>query len=277
MGEYEVPPRPPASARDDSIDSITQTLSHTHLPSEPVDCSTVMAAYAPSFDRSCDFRTLSTPEEASVAYPPTDSSPSSRHDGSKPDGEGNSDPDEDEEYRPTQAASSQMKKGKVCVRAKSTRTRSSTSGSEKSIGSSHVHRRSHPYRDPIHSRNFQRQDGAGLVNKASVFQCSVAGCDYIQKNKRIPDLERHVVTHYRWMEPEKWTCCGVEVEVAHLYGRGIEAGISKEEQIEAGAYMFKGKLMVGGCLKTFARRDALKRHVDNPKISCVGRMGSYLY
>ena len=275
MEVYEVPPRPP-TARDDSVDSITQTLSRTHLPSEPVDCSAVTAAYASSFDRSCDSGTPSTPEEASIASPPADSSPSpSRHDGSKLDGEGDTDSDEDEEYRPTQAASSQMK-GKVRVRAKSTRTRSSTSRS-KNIGSSRAHRRSHPYREPISSRNFQRQDSAGFVNKASVFQCPVAECDYIQKNKRIPDLNRHVMTHDRWMEPERWTCCGVGVEIAHLYGRGIEAGLSKEEQIEAGAYVFKGELMVGGCLKTFARRDSLKRHVDNPKMSCVGDMDSYLY
>jgi len=71
------------------------------------------------------------------------------------------------------------------------------------------------------------------------------------------------------MEPEKWICCGVGIEIAHLYGRGIEKGMTEEEQTEAGAYLFRGRL-VGGCLKIFARRDALKRRVDNPSISCVG-------
>jgi hypothetical protein len=79
------------------------------------------------------------------------------------------------------------------------------------------------------------------------------------------------------MEPDKWTCCGVGMERAHLYGRGIEEGMTEEEQIKAGAYMFRGRLMIGGCLKAFARRDALKRHVDNPNVRCVGHMDSYLY
>ena len=33
-----------------------------------------------------------------------------------------------------------------------------------------------------------------------------------------------------------------------------------------GAYVFGGQLMIGGCMRTFTRRDALKRHVDNPNI-----------
>ena len=64
---------------------------------------------------------------------------------------------------------------------------------------------------------------------------------------------------------------------AHLYGKGIRLGMTDEERIEAGAYDFRGRLMIGGCMKTFARRDALKRHVDNPNFSCVGHMGSYSF
>ena len=280
MGVFGVPSRPPAP-HDDSVDSITQTLSRTHLPSEPVNYSAMMAAYASSFDHSCDSQTTSTPERASIASPSTSSSPSpSCYDSSKPNGEGDNDysppSDEDEEYRLTQATSSERKR-KVRVRAKSTPTRSFISESEKAIAPSRGHRRSHPYKQSNHSRNFQRQDGARLVNKASEFQCPVAGCDHTQKNRRIPDLKRHIATHDRWIEPGKWTCCGIGMERAHFYGQGIIVGMSKEEQIKAGAYEFKGKLMIGGCLNTFARRDALKRHVDNPKISCVGEIDSYFY
>ena len=284
MGVYEDPPHPPAP-HDDSVDSITRTLSGTHLLTDPINPST-MRDYTPLLDHSCDYQTSSTSEKASVASPPTSSSASSHYDSSELDGESDTDysppSDEDEEYRPTRETASQ-KKRKIRVRVKSacatapSPTQSSVSESEKSVASSRSHRRSHPYKRRIPSRNFQRQDGARLINKASDFQCPVAGCDYVQENRRVPDLKRHVVTHDRWMEPEKWICYGVGMERAHLYGLGIEEGMSKEEQIEAGAYMFEGRLMIGGCLKTFARRDALKRHVDNPKISCVGHMDSYPY
>jgi hypothetical protein len=89
------------------------------------------------------------------------------------------------------------------------------------------------------------------------------------------ELKRHMKIHSRWKNPEKWTCCGVGMDRAHLYGQNIREGMTDEECIEAGAYMFNGRLMIGGCMKTFCRRDALKRHVDNPKIPCVGHMDSY--
>jgi hypothetical protein len=64
---------------------------------------------------------------------------------------------------------------------------------------------------------------------------------------------------------------------AHLYGKGFKRGMAEEECIKAGAYDFRGRLMIGGCMKTFARRDALKRHVDNLNIPCVGHMDSYYF
>jgi hypothetical protein len=285
---YEAPP-PAPTPNDDSVASITQILSVTHLPPAPVDPSTMMA-HGSHFDYGRDSRTSPTLGNGSDAPPPPTSSPASspRCDSSESDGEGDTgyvpSSDDDGEYRPTQATSSRgQKKRRVVFKHKFSRrptslpTRSTSSGSGKSVASARAHRRSHPYKRRISSRNFQREDGARSIDRESDFQCPVVGCDYVQKNQRTPDLKRHVMTHDRWMEPDKWTCCGVGMERAHLYDRGIDEGMMEEEQIKAGAYMFRGRLMIGGCLKAFARRDALKRHVDNPNVRCVGHMDSYLY
>jgi hypothetical protein len=112
-------------------------------------------------------------------------------------------------------------------------------------------------------------------NKESDFQCPVVGCNFVQKNQRIPDLKRHIETHGRWREPDKWICCGVGMDKAYSYGTGIQQGMTDKECIKAGAYVFRNRLMIGGCMKTFSRRDSLKRHVDNTKIPCVGDMESY--
>ena len=288
MTIYEVSP-PASTPSDSSVASITQTLSATHLPATPVDPST-MATYAPYFDQGCDSQVPSTPVNESTASPPPTSSPPSspRSGGSESDGEGDTDyvppSDDDEEYRPTSVTPLRKQKmRKAASKYKSPRRAayspacSTSSESEKSATSSRSRSRSHPYKPRVSFRNFQREDGARLIDKESDFQCPVVGCNYVQKNQRIPDLRRHVVTHDRWMEPEKWTCCGVGMERAHLYGRGIEEGMTEEEQINAGAYFFKNQLMIGGCMKAFSRRDALKRHVDNPNVRCVGHMDSYNY
>ena len=133
------------------------------------------------------------------------------------------------------------------------------------------------YRHLVTPDNPQCKREVRLTDRLSKFRCPVVGCDYVQKNRRVPDLKRHTVTHDRWLEPDKWICCGVAIDNAHLYGIAMEKGMNEEELAKTGAYMFRGKLMVGGCLKTFARRDALKRHVDNSNISCIGDMYLYFY
>jgi hypothetical protein len=51
--------------------------------------------------------------------------------------------------------------------------------------------------------------------------------------------------------------------------------MTDEKCIEAGAYTFRGQLGIGDWMKVFARRDASKRHVDNPNLSCIGHMDTY--
>ena len=178
MAIYEVPPPAPTPS-DDSVASIFQTLPVIHLPSTPVDPST-MTAYAPYFDHDCDSQIPSTPVNGSTASP--------RCSDSESDGEGDIDyvppSDDDEEYNPTQATSSQkQKKRKAASRFKSPHrtafspARSTSPGSEKIVTSFRAHSLSHPYKRCISSRNFQREDGARLIDTESDFQCPVVGCD----------------------------------------------------------------------------------------------------
>ncbi|KAJ8507475.1 hypothetical protein ONZ45_g10158 [Pleurotus djamor] len=83
-------------------------------------------------------------------------------------------------------------------------------------------------------------------------------CGWIQHNKRTPDFKRHLRTHTRPSDQDQsqgWWCKGVLVGNSSVPGE---------------AYQFDGQLRTGGCLKTFSRRDALKRHLDNPNVSCKG-------
>lgn len=81
-------------------------------------------------------------------------------------------------------------------------------------------------------------------------------CDYVQKNHRRPDLKRHIAGHFQSIEN---VCCGVRLEEAQQYGA---TDFSKTAE-------FQGELRTGGCWQVFSRRDALIRHLKNPKKKCV--------
>jgi hypothetical protein len=89
-------------------------------------------------------------------------------------------------------------------------------------------------------------------------------CGYYQSNRRTPDLNRHIRIHTRKDHPEMWVCQGVPVEEAVNYNL----------QSDVGTTMWNGKLMIGGCMRAFSRRDALKRHLDNNQIGCTGNMAA---
>ena len=112
---------------------------------------------------------------------------------------------------------------------------SACSTSTEPESSPRAHRLSYPHKRCNASYSLQRNDGAALINMRSDFQCPVVGYDYIQKNHRVPDLKRHVMTHDRWIDPDRWTRCGVAMDRACFCGMGIEQWITDEECINAGA------------------------------------------
>lgn len=88
-------------------------------------------------------------------------------------------------------------------------------------------------------------------------------CGYTpSKNPPERDLERHHRGHFPTTDDEaQFVCNGVSVGNAALYG--VEGADAREEVVQ-------GELRVGRfCLMTFGRRDALLRHVKNPRIGCV--------
>ncbi|KAI0760575.1 hypothetical protein C8Q74DRAFT_239950 [Fomes fomentarius] len=97
------------------------------------------------------------------------------------------------------------------------------------------------------------------ASRTNPWQCP--HCSYVQHNRRSPDYKRHVETH----SPKKgqWVCCGVPVFDAQA--QGVPESMLHEEPFE-----HEGLLMVGGCKKTFSRRDALTRHLDSNKGRCFG-------
>ncbi|KDQ25541.1 hypothetical protein PLEOSDRAFT_1113486 [Pleurotus ostreatus PC15] len=89
------------------------------------------------------------------------------------------------------------------------------------------------------------------------FKCSE--CGWVQDNKRLPDFRRHLLTHTRPDDRDQsrgWWCKGVLA--------------SSVPGFQGEAYEFNGELRFGGCLRTFSRRDALKRHLDNRNVCCLG-------
>ncbi|RPD62380.1 hypothetical protein L226DRAFT_551619 [Lentinus tigrinus ALCF2SS1-7] len=85
-------------------------------------------------------------------------------------------------------------------------------------------------------------------------------CDHVQTNKRSPDMERHIRSHFRNAVKAQWVCCGVPVEEAAMYAVSASAN----------QWTFNGRVMVGGCHEDFSRMDALKRHWKNSNNKCVG-------
>ncbi|KAJ7025397.1 hypothetical protein C8F04DRAFT_1269281 [Mycena alexandri] len=181
------------------------------------------------------------------------------------DGESTGDASDDE-YMPSPSLNPR-KRARSASPASSGHTSVSppASASSSSSSTSSEHRNKRP-RLPPPSRN--RQATVAEIQRVETsddfndFVCGV--CGWVQKNMRVPDFKRHLKTHQRVSDEgaqKGWRCKGVLVSEATDYGLDTDAP----------TYTFLGHERVGGCMKTFSRRDALKRHLDNENVSCVGR------
>ncbi|KAI6114395.1 hypothetical protein F5141DRAFT_708442 [Pisolithus sp. B1] len=114
------------------------------------------------------------------------------------------------------------------------------------------------------SRNVQAIPGTvSSAPRSNPWACPY--CKWVQRNHRTPDLKRHIRTHTRFQRPAQWVCCGVSLKDAGRYT--LPAG--------AEPYNWQGEMMIGGCGKEFSRRDALKRHLDNNHITCIGDLNAF--
>ena len=93
-------------------------------------------------------------------------------------------------------------------------------------------------------------------------------CPYVQRNRRSPDLKRHIETHTHHAHVAAWVCCGVPAENA------VELGVPPEVVRDAPLFDFGGVTMVGGCRKVFSRQDALMRHLRKRTGACFGDAGA---
>jgi hypothetical protein len=113
-------------------------------------------------------------------------------------------------------------------------------------------------------------DRGNFSGHAKDLICPVIGCPHQQLNGRIQDFRRHLGTHLR--RNGEIRCKGMPWE-QFLRDRHLFPKISKEER----PYEVpeEGGLWIGGCMKTFSRADALKRHLR--KTSCEGyNPGGYI-
>ncbi|KAL7279931.1 hypothetical protein ACG7TL_006341 [Trametes sanguinea] len=114
------------------------------------------------------------------------------------------------------------------------------------------------------SRNVQIIDqappprGSWAKTGPDAYKCPY--CDHVQKNRRSPDMERHIRSHFRRTGQAQWVCCGLPLEEAMRLGHGRNDN----------PWTFNGVLMVGGCHEDFSRMDALKRHWRNANNNCIG-------
>ncbi|KAI0693542.1 hypothetical protein C8T65DRAFT_617082 [Cerioporus squamosus] len=99
-------------------------------------------------------------------------------------------------------------------------------------------------------------------NSMSRWKCP--HCEFVQWNRRGPDFRRHIATHKGNTTKALYLCCGVPLHEAAEHG--VPADILNQQP----AREFEGLWMVGGCRRTFSRKDAYLRHLAHQAGRCFG-------
>ncbi|KDQ62530.1 hypothetical protein JAAARDRAFT_30430 [Jaapia argillacea MUCL 33604] len=187
-----------------------------------------------------------------------------QYDESDADADGESTGDAtDDEYLPSPLIISRKRRAPSDFYAPSSPASTSHSTSFTSSPSPSMVRLKRPRTNPA-PRNTQASSFSAAHPPLKPNPWACPHCPWIQRNRRTPDLKRHIRTHFHNIEEPKWVCCGVPLELATQYGVPTAAVHVN----------YRGRVMVGGCFTPFSRRDALKRHLGNTKIPCVGNIGA---
>lgn len=100
-------------------------------------------------------------------------------------------------------------------------------------------------------------------NKKLVVGCPVSGCNWKPNNPtRGLDATRHIATHFAHYSLVKPVCHGVKIENAS------KKVLASSMPVLYTDYKEQTHTMVGGCMQTFSRRDALLRHLSNSSCVC---------
>ncbi|KAF8644416.1 hypothetical protein AX16_008476 [Volvariella volvacea WC 439] len=103
--------------------------------------------------------------------------------------------------------------------------------------------------------------GASNTNAARLLDWTCQECGWVQWNMRMPDFKRHLRSHCRAQneaEGRIHICSGIPDDP----DMRLEYEVPEEEEAWD---MGEGRWRVAGCMRTFSRRDALRRHVCRSK------------
>lgn len=132
-----------------------------------------------------------------------------------------------------------------------------------------------PVRSPRNSQSPTPVDGSEyefVFPEPDGVRCPISSCAYVQRNQKPQDLKRHIKSHFTHQLKERGmlaACCGMPVSEAERFGLSLDGAQVTTWSYRKSFSANGGTLaMVGGCGKTFARKDAYLRHLHHQ--SCRG-------